>query len=295
MVSAIPPHAVSAIPSHAVSAIPSHAVSAILANAATSATHLAHASAWAVFLVGAAMILTGALGVVLLRNPVHCALMLVITLFGIALLFIDQSADFLAAVQIIVYAGAVVILFLFVIMFLGVDRKEAVATEPTRFQRPAAILIALVILVEILVLSQVDNWSTGTPSQAGALDGPGENVQKLGQLIFTGYLLPFEMTAALLVIAVVGAVVLSRRNAPVSAELAGSAPPRDGGVPGPDEAAGLENADEQAPAEPPDAPAPDEAALSRAGEEAPVGSAPAEAGGPLPWTGAQADREVVGE
>ena len=62
---------------------------------------------------------------VLLRNPVHCALMLVVTLFGIAFEFIDQSADFLAAVQIIVYAGAIVILFLFVIMFLGVDRRGA--------------------------------------------------------------------------------------------------------------------------------------------------------------------------
>ena len=77
------------------------------------------------FAVGALMILAGAAGVVLLRNPVHCALALVTTLFGIALLFIDQGADFLAAVQIIVYAGAVVILFLFVIMLLGVDRKEA--------------------------------------------------------------------------------------------------------------------------------------------------------------------------
>ena len=165
------------------------------------------------------MILTGALGVVLLRNPVHCALMLVITLFGIALLFIDESADFLAAVQIIVYAGAVVILFLFVIMFLGVDRKDVIAADSTRFQRPAAIVLGVVALVEILVLSQVDDWATGTPSQAGALNGPGDNVQKLGQLIYTGYLLPFEMTAALLVIAVVGAVVLSRRHGTSAGDL----------------------------------------------------------------------------
>jgi NADH-quinone oxidoreductase subunit J len=187
-------------------------LSTVLASAASSAANLHDASAWAVFLVGAAMILTGALGVVLLRNPVHCALMLVITLFGIALLFIDQSADFLAAVQIIVYAGAVVILFLFVIMFLGVDRKDASTADSTHFQRPAAIVLGVVALVEILVLSQVTHWATGTPSQAGALNGPGENVQKLGQLIYTGYLLPFEMTAALLVIAVVGTVVLSRRH-----------------------------------------------------------------------------------
>jgi NADH-quinone oxidoreductase subunit J len=194
-------------------------VIALVMNAATSGQHLAHASAWAVFVVGAAMILTGACGVILLRNPVHCALMLVLTLFGIALEFIDQSADFLAAVQIIVYAGAVVILFLFVIMFLGVDRRESPAAEATRFQRPLAIALGLVALIEILILSRVDHWVSGTPSAAGALNGSGENVEKLGVSIYTDYLLPFEMTAALLLIAVVAAVVLSRRHHATATEM----------------------------------------------------------------------------
>jgi NADH-quinone oxidoreductase subunit J len=197
-------------------------LTSIVASAASSGQHLAHASAWAVFAVGAAMILTGAFGVILLRNPVHCALMLVVTLFGVALEFIDESADFLAAVQIIVYAGAVVILFLFVIMFLGVDRRDAGGPEPTRFQRPLAILLGLVSLVEILALSRIDHWVGGAPSQSGALRGSGANVQKLGQAIYTGYLLPFEMTAALLVIAVVAAVVLSRRQLPSASEMAGA-------------------------------------------------------------------------
>ena len=194
--------------------------------ATSSGTHLAHASAWAVFAVGAAMILTGAFGVILLRNPVHSALMLVITLFGVALEFIDQSADFLAAVQIIVYAGAIVILFLFVIMFLGVDRREAVTPEATKFQRPLAAILGVVALVEILVLSQVQDWTSGFSGSppasggfAGPLTGSGENVQKLGQSIYTRYLLPFEMTAALLVIAVVAAVVLSRRQHPSAGEM----------------------------------------------------------------------------
>ena len=181
----------------------------------TSGQALAHASAWAVFAVGAAMILTGALGVILLRNPVHCALNLVVTLFGVALEFIDQSADFLAAVQIIVYAGAVVILFLFVIMFLGVDKRDSARGEPTRFQRPLAILLGVVALVEILALSRVDHWSAGAHSMGGPINASGTsatNVQELGQAIYTGYLLPFEMTAALLVIAVVAAVVLSKRH-----------------------------------------------------------------------------------
>jgi NADH-quinone oxidoreductase subunit J len=198
----------------------------LIAATTSSGAHLAHASAWVVFTVGAVFILGGAFGVILLRNPVHCALMLVVTLFGVAIEFIDQAADFLAAVQIIVYAGAVVILFLFVIMFLGVDRREAMGREATRFQKPLAVLLGVVALIEVLILSRVGDWSTGysgSPSSpggyAGALSGPGENVQKLGQSIYTRYLLPFEMTSALLVIAVIAAVVLSRRRAPVAGEM----------------------------------------------------------------------------
>jgi NADH-quinone oxidoreductase subunit J len=152
--------------------------------------------------------------------------MLVVTLFGVAIEFVDQSADFLAAVQIIVYAGAIVILFLFVIMFLGVDKRDVAGPEATRIQKPLAALLGVVTLIEILVLSRVQHWSSGysgnanTPGGfAGALNGSGENVAKLGQSIYTRYLLPFEMTAALLVIAVVAAVVLSRRQDRVAAEM----------------------------------------------------------------------------
>ena len=174
-------------------------------------TALANASAWAVYAVGAALVIGGAAGVVLGRNPVHCALALVTTIFGIALLFINQGADFLAAVQIIVYAGAIVILFLFVIMLLGVDRKEAREPRKLRALTPVAVVVGVVALIELLVLARVHYWATGAKEVSGSLNGPGSNVQKLGQSIFTGYLLPFEMTSALLVIAVVAAVVLVRR------------------------------------------------------------------------------------
>ena len=90
-----------------------------------------------VFVVCAAIVLTGAFGVILLRNPVHAALSLVMTLFGVAVLFVAQEAHFLAAVQVIVYAGAIVVLFLFVIMLLGVDREEAVEVEELKGQRPS--------------------------------------------------------------------------------------------------------------------------------------------------------------
>jgi NADH-quinone oxidoreductase subunit J len=177
-----------------------------------AATQLAIDSAWAVYVVGAVLVLAGAGGVVLQTHPVHCALALVTTIFGIALLFIDQGADFLAAVQIIVYAGAVVILFLFVIMLLGVDRKEARTQGPHRPLVPIAIVAGIAAFVELLVLVRAHYWATGATARTEALNGAGENVQKLGQSVLSSYLLPFEMTSVLLVIAVVAAVVLVRRT-----------------------------------------------------------------------------------
>src|SRR5215469_13930980 len=105
-----------------------------------------------VFAASAAVILVGSIGVVTSRNPVHAALSLVMTLFGVAVLFIEQAADFLAAVQIIVYAGAIVVLFLFVIMFLGVDRDEDVIIEPLVGQRPLAIVLCLFIFGSLIAM-----------------------------------------------------------------------------------------------------------------------------------------------
>src|ERR1700678_4746089 len=102
------------------------------------------------FAASAAVILVGSIGVVTSRNPVHAALSLVMTVFGVAVLFIEQEADFLAAVQIIVYAGAIVVLFLFVIMFLGVDRREDIEVEPLTGQRPLAFLLSAITLAGIL-------------------------------------------------------------------------------------------------------------------------------------------------
>lgn len=186
------------------------------------AEHLAVGADWALYVVGAGMILVGALGVILLRNPVHCALFLVITLFGVALEFVDESADFLAAVQVIVYAGAIVILFLFVIMFLGVDRKDKIAKEPLPAQRPLAFALGLAVLILILVLTGFGSWSTGAHSLSGELlsaHGPANDVGRLGQTIYTRFLLPFEMTSALLVISIVAAVVLARGRHRVAGEL----------------------------------------------------------------------------
>ena len=171
-----------------------------------------------VFAASAVIVLSGAIGVVISSNPVHAALSLVMTLFGIAVLFVAQEAHFLAAVQVIVYAGAIVVLFLFVIMLIGVDRAEDVRREPLRGQRPLAVLLGLVALAEIVLLSKGGDWVTGAPAVAGQASGEGTNVEKLAESIFTRYMFAFEVTSVLLIIAVVGAVVLVRRPPPPVAE-----------------------------------------------------------------------------
>jgi NADH-quinone oxidoreductase subunit I len=124
------------------------------------------------------------------------------------------AGPFLAAVQVIVYAGAIVVLFLFVIMFLGVDREENIGVEPLRGQRPLAIGLVVLGTTGLLLLGQVSKWTTGAPHVAGSDAGAQPNVNLLGKSLYTTYLFPFEATAALLVIAVVGAVVLARRPPP---------------------------------------------------------------------------------
>jgi NADH-quinone oxidoreductase subunit J len=164
------------------------------------------------FLVAGAIVLGGALGVVLLRNPVHNALSLAATLFGVAVLFIAQEAYFLAAIQVIVYAGAIVVLFLFVIMLLGVDRVEATEREPLPGQRVIGVLAGLGILaLSIVILVAGGDGPTGELSASGSLSTDTTDIERLGRVLFTDYVFAFEVTAVLLTVAVVGAVVLSRR------------------------------------------------------------------------------------
>ena len=175
------------------------------------------------FFVFAAVALTGALGVVLSRNPVHSAMFLVLTMVTMAGFFLMQDADLVAIIQIVVYASAIVVLFLFVIMLLGVDRHENL-DEPRRFQRPAAIGLGALLLAEVLLLAGRE-WVTGSMSSHGALDDPATgNIHRLAGTLFTDFFWPFEVTAALLVIAVVGGVVLARRSRrPAPADTGGEA------------------------------------------------------------------------
>ena len=193
-----------------------------------------------VFFAAALMILGGAIGVIALRNPVHAALGLVLTLFGVAVQFVAQEAHFLAAVQVIVYAGAIVVLFLFVIMLLGVDKAQDLSVEPLRVQRPLAAVMGvglLALLVAAFVRADSDgaltapavdvgstmlNPGTGLDVATTSSDGLGAvldpglvtndaNVRQLAENLFSDHVFAFELTSVLLIVAVAGTVLMTRR------------------------------------------------------------------------------------
>ena len=171
---------------------------------------------YVVFFAASVMVLGGALGVILFRNPVHAALGLVLTLFGVAVQFVAQEAHFLAAVQVIVYAGAIVVLFLFVIMLLGVDKSQDLAIEPIKVQRPLAVIMAvgLVGLITAAVVKAGD--SVLAPGEgidvAGASNPDGDaNIRQLAENLYNDHVLAFELTSVLLIVAVAGTVLLTRK------------------------------------------------------------------------------------
>ena len=149
-----------------------------------------------------------ALGVVFNRNPVHCALLLVGVLLSISALFVLLHAPFIAALQVIVYAGAIMVLFLFVVMLLNVKGETPLLTPGAA--KGFGILFSLLAFVELLwtVLSPA-----GEPAQPATPlpEGFGSPVA-IGRILYTVWLYPFEITSILLLVAVVGAVVLAKRK-----------------------------------------------------------------------------------
>ena len=161
-----------------------------------------------------------ALGILFVRKAVHAALLLAVVMIGLAILYLVQDAPFLFATQIIVYTGAILMLFLFVLMLVGVDASDSII-ETIRGHRIASILIGLAFgATLVLGVAQV---SFGT---AVGLDGAndGGNVPAVAKVIFTRYVFAFEVTSALLITAALGAMVLAHRERllpkPTQADLA---------------------------------------------------------------------------
>jgi NADH-quinone oxidoreductase subunit J len=163
--------------------------------------------------VGAAVLM------LLQRNAVYAALFLVLNQFTLAVFFVLLDAHFLAAVQVIVYAGAIMVLFLFVIMFLGVDRREALV-EPIRGQRGLAIGLGLLLAAGVVLAIGLGIGLARAPGPAPG----GDNIEAVARVLFTDYVFPFELTSILLIIAAVAAMVLARRKARGLPDLADEAP-----------------------------------------------------------------------
>ena len=162
------------------------------------------------FGITAIIAIAGALGMVLSRNPVHSALFLIVNLFCVAVLYLSLSAEFLGVVQVIVYAGAIMVLFLFVITLLNPLRSEPEEPNPPVYGWMAAIL-ALFLLAEAAAVVLSGLGRTSLPAVAPTVDW-GDNVHLIGLLLYGPYLFPFEVTSILLLVAIVGATVLAKRR-----------------------------------------------------------------------------------
>ena len=145
-----------------------------------------------------------ALGLVLRKNPIHGALFLVVNLAAIAAFYLMLGAEFLAAAQVIVYAGAIMVLFVFAIMVL-IPGKEETGPDPRRAYRMMALPLGAALFGALV-------WA-GRSLSAGATPATPGGVETIGRLLFTDYLLPFELTSVLLLAAMVGVLLLARRGA----------------------------------------------------------------------------------
>jgi NADH-quinone oxidoreductase subunit J len=174
-----------------------------------------------------------AIAMLLQRSAVYAALLLVVNFFTLGVFYLMLDAPFLFAVQIIVYAGAIMVLFLFVIMLLGVDRKESLI-ERLPAQRPLTVLFALLVAAEIFFAVRLGVGFSGTGSPSFAANGGG-STQALAKVLFKNYFFPFEVTSVLLIVAAIAAIVMAGRTArgersdPIAEEQleleAGGAPP----------------------------------------------------------------------
>ena len=159
------------------------------------------------FYILAGLTVLGSVGVITLKNPVHAALSLLGTFFIVAVLFVLQHAEFLAAVQVMVYAGGIMVLFLFVIMLLGTER-ESIGGK-IHWQMPLAIALGLALAAELAyVLLRTDIVQGPLADLSAEFGSPAS----IGRVLFSEYLVPFEMTSILLLVAMIGAIVITRKQ-----------------------------------------------------------------------------------
>jgi NADH-quinone oxidoreductase subunit J len=150
--------------------------------------------------------LAGGIGLLLNRNPVHAALSLIVNFFSIAGLYLSLQAEFLAVIQVLVYAGAIMVLFLFVIMLLNLSVE---AKQPYSTLRIAAFVVGIAFIAEMLIVFRQALPATGESFLKG--DFMFSSAEAVGALLMTRYLFPFEMISAILLAALVGAIVIAKK------------------------------------------------------------------------------------
>jgi NADH-quinone oxidoreductase subunit J len=171
------------------------------------------------FIILALVAIASALGMLFSRNAVYSTLYLILNFATVAVFYLLLNAPFLAVAQVSVYAGAIMVLFLFVIMLLGAEQtgrgpvSGAAAAPSIPWQRPFAIALGLILLVEAAIIVLNPSIRAGLQPAAGlaALPASFGSPNAVGTTLFTQYLLPFEITSILLLVAMIGAIVLTRR------------------------------------------------------------------------------------
>jgi NADH-quinone oxidoreductase subunit J len=162
------------------------------------------------FYLFATLTVTSALLVIFARNPVHSVLWLIVAFFNAAGLMLLLGAEFIAMLIVIVYVGAVAVLFLFIVMMLNVD-FAALRSGFTR-NLPFGILIALVLLAEMVIAIAAHKAGPVTEGVAATVVNPQPNIVALGELLYTRFLMPFELAGLILLVAMIGAIVLTHRS-----------------------------------------------------------------------------------
>jgi NADH-quinone oxidoreductase subunit J len=162
------------------------------------------------FLILALVAVATALGMLLSQNAVYSALFLVLNFTTVAIFYLLLGAPFIAMSQITVYAGAIMVLFLFVIMLLGAEALPKAQVLP--WQRPLAIFLAVILAAEATFLLITKARPTGNVLQPEAAANTMDNLREMGMVLFNQYLLPFEVTSILLLVAMVGAITLTKKE-----------------------------------------------------------------------------------
>lgn len=163
-----------------------------------------------VFWICATLAVVGAIGMLISHKAVHSALWVALTMINLAVLYVLQSAPFLGVAQVVVYTGAVMMLFLFVLMIVGVDASDALV-ETIKGQRRVSILAGTLLVIGLVMLLG-NSFSVQTAQLANADSAYGGNVQGIAALLFGKYVLIFEITSALLITAAVGAMILAHKE-----------------------------------------------------------------------------------